>query len=143
MEQQSKLMYILKDHCTNEITQFCKKNWFMRRMHFKKTPTIFYKSLIWKVFFSIYSMIIKRKSVEAVIIVRSIWPEFFPIKLSQLFKTSKLDLQIRALNIQNALFPTNIQYYLQYKWWIWIFLIWLSCNIKINLKQFSLWAVMS
>ena len=47
-----------------------------------------------------------------------------------------MDLQIRNLNIQNASLPTGIQDYLQYKYWISLPFVWLSCLVKIDFKIF-------
>ena len=45
-----------------------------------------------------------------------------------------VDLQIRGINVQNALIPTDIQDYLQYKYWISLLFMKLSYRVKTDFK---------
>ena len=45
-------------------------------------------------------------------------------------------LQLRGLNVQNALFPTDIQDYSQNKHWLFLLFIWLLYYVKIEFKEF-------
>ena len=68
---------------------------------------------------------------------RNRWCFFHKIRHENVNFNKQIDLQIRGFCVKNALFPTDLQDYLQYKHWISLLFIWRSYHVKTDFTKCS------